>query len=316
MDNRNSLSVSICVLTYNRSSLLRGLLEELRNITCAPIEIIVIDNHSEDKTQEMMTSDFVTIKYVRTERNIGASARNIAMKAAKGDIIVTLDDDIRGLGEKGIETLVGKFSEDPTLGAANFRVMNSEGYICNWVHHCRQEEFYDKEFLTYEITEGAVAFRRKTLEHSGYYSESFFLSHEGPDLAFRIIESGFGVIYLASVGVTHYFANEGRELWRNYYYDTRNQLWLAVRNFPITYAFVYLGRGLFSMLVYSIRDGYVSYWFKAIVDGIAGLKQVVAERNVLSDATMKIVKRIDSQRPSLAYMIKKRLVAKDAVNLK
>ena len=70
------------------------------------------------------------------------------------------------------------------------------------------------------------------------------------------------------------------------------------------------------MLVYSIRDGYFSYWVKAIVDGIAGLKQVVSERNVLSDATMKIVKRIDSLRPSLAYMIKKRLLAKDAVNLK
>jgi len=316
MDNINSLSVSVCILTYNRCSLLRGLLEELGNIVCASIEIIVIDNHSEDLTQEMMTADYVNIKYVRTEKNIGASARNIAMKAAKGDIIVTLDDDIRGLGEREIETLVRKFSEDPTLGAANFKVMNSEGHICNWVHHCRQEDFCDKEFLTYEITEGAVAFRRKTLERSGYYSESFFLSHEGPDLAFRIIESGFKVIYLASVGVTHYFANEGREPWRNYYYDTRNQLWLAVRNFPITYALVYLGRGLFSMLVYSIRDGYFSYWVKAIVDGIAGLKQVVSERNVLSDATMKIVKRIDSLRPSLAYMIKKRLLAKDAVNLK
>jgi len=280
------------------------------------MEIIVIDNHSEDKTQEIMMSDFANIKYVRTEKNIGASARNIAMKAAKGDIVVTLDDDITGLGEKGIETLVRKFSDDPTLGAANFRVTDSDGYTCNWVHHCRQEDFYDKEFLTYEITEGAVAFRRKTLDRSGYYSDSFFLSHEGPDLAFRIIESGFKVIYLASVGVTHCFANEGREPWRNYYYDTRNQLWLAVRNFPITYAFVYLGRGLFSMLVYSIRDGYLFYWLKAIVDGIAGLKQAVGERSVLSDATMKIVKRIDSQRPGLTYMIKARLLAKDSVNLK
>jgi GT2 family glycosyltransferase len=264
----------------------------------------------------MMMRDFPKVKYLRTERNIGASARNIAMKAANGDIIVTLDDDVAGLEGRGIETLIKKFSEDPGLGAVNFRVLNSEGYICNWVHHCRQEDFFDKEFPTYEITEGAVAFRKKALEYSGYYPETFFLSHEGPDLAFRIIESGFKVIYIPNVEVTHCFANEGREPWRNYYYDTRNQLWLAVRNFPIMYALIYLGRGLFSMLLYSIRDGYFYYWLKAVVDGIAGLKQIMGERSVLSNATMKIIKMIDSQRPSLVYMIKDRLLVKDSVNLK
>lgn len=316
MDNINSLSVSICILTYKRCFLLQELLKELGNITYASLEIIVLDNHSEDETQEMMLSSFPTIKYIRTEANIGAAGRNIAMKAAKSDIIITLDDDIRGLGDRAIEILMRKFSEDPTLGAINFNVMDSEGHICNWVHHCRQEAFYDKEFLTYEITEGAVAFRKKTLELSGYYPETFFLSHEGPDLAFRIIESGFKVIYMGSIGVTHYFASEGRDPWRNYYYDTRNQLWLAARNFPIAYAIIYLGRGLLSMLVYSVRDGYFSYWFKAIVDGIAGLKQVVGERSVLNESTMRIVKKIDSQRPSLTYMIKNRVLAKDTVNLK
>jgi GT2 family glycosyltransferase len=275
-----------------------------------------MDNHSEDMTQEMMLSEFTKIQYLRTDKNIGASARNIAMKAANGDIIVTLDDDVTGLGEKEIRMLAKKFSEDQTLGAANFKVVNSEGDICNWVHHCRQEHFCDREFQTYEITEGAVAFRRKALEHSGYYPDTFFLSHEGPDLAFRIIESGFKVIYTPHVEVTHYFANEERQPWRNYYYDTRNQLWLAVRNFPITYALVYLGRGLFSMLVYSIRDGYFYYWLKAVVDGIVGLKQALGERNVLSEVTIKIIKQIDSQRPSLVYMIKERLLVKDSVNLK
>lgn len=317
MDIKNSpLSVSICILTYNRSSLLRVLLEKIRGLICASIEIIVIDNHSEDQTREMMMTEFSDVKYLRTERNIGAAARNIAMKAAKGDIIVTLDDDVAGLDGRDLEVLVSKFSEDPTVGAVNFRVKNSEGAVCNWVHHCRHEDFADKEFPTYEITEGAVAFRKKVLEYSGYYPETFFLSHEGPDLAFRIIESGFKVIYTPNVEVTHCFATEGREPWRNYYYDTRNQLWLAFRNFPILYALRYLGRGLLSMLMYSVRDGYFYYWLKALVDGLTGLKQVMGERRVLSAATMKVITMIDSQRPSLGYMIKDRLLAKNSANLK
>jgi GT2 family glycosyltransferase len=316
MDNNNSLSLSICVLTYNRCSRLRDLLKELQAITYRSLEILVVDNHSEDDTQDMMRSTFPEVRYIRTEANIGAAGRNIAMKAAIGDVLVTLDDDIRGFGDNAIEILIRKFSEDCKLGAVNFGVITSEGDICNWVHHCKQEEFYDKDFLTYEITEGAVAFRRKALEQSGYYPETFFLSHEGPDLAFRIMESGFNVIYTGSVRLIHGFATEGREPWRNYYYDTRNQLWLAVRNFPIRYAMTYLVRGLFSMLVYSLRDGYASYWFKGIADGILGLRCAFKERRVLKNATMRNVKNIDSQRPSLAYMIKTRLLSKAAVNLK
>lgn len=316
MDKNNSIAVSTCILTFNRCSLLQGLVEELIKITCVPMEIIVIDNHSEDKTQEMMASMFPYVKYIRTETNMGASARNIGMRAAKGDIVVTLDDDIRGLADKEVEILTRKFSEDVTIGAVNFRVANADGNICNWVHHCRQDAFSDKEFLTYEITEGAVAFRKAALERSGYYPEKFFLSHEGPDLAFRIIDNGYMVVYMGSIRVTHYFASQGREPWRNYYYDTRNQLWLAARNFPISYALVYLGRGLLSMLVYAIRDGYFTYWFKAMLDGVAGLKQVINERRVLSDSTMKIIRNIDANRPSLAYMIKNRLLEKRAINMK
>lgn len=316
MDTNNSITVSTCILTFNRCSLLRGLLEELTKINVVPMEIIVIDNHSQDMTREMMTSMFPYVKYIRTERNIGASARNIGMKAAKGDIIVTLDDDIRGLSDQEIEILIRAFCEDVTIGAVNFSVVNADGNICNWVHHCKQEDCYDKEFLTYEITEGAVAFRRTALERSGYYPEKFFISHEGPDLAFRIMDNDYSVVYMGSIRVTHYFASQGREPWRNYYYDTRNQLWLAARNFPITYALIYLGRGLLSMLVYSLRDGYFTYWLKAMVDGVLGLKQVIDERCVLSDSTMKMVRSIDAHRPSLGYMIKNRLLEKRAINLK
>src|SRR5262245_48681896 len=113
MGHDNSLSVSICILTYNRCLLLRELLTELKAIVYKPLELIVVDNHSEDETQEMLETLFPTIKYIRTEKNIGAAGRNIAMKVARGDIVVTLDDDIRGLGDSAIEVLVRKFIEDP-----------------------------------------------------------------------------------------------------------------------------------------------------------------------------------------------------------
>jgi GT2 family glycosyltransferase len=303
----NKLPMSICILSYNRCNLLRYLLIELSRLQYQPLEILVVDNHSEDATERMMKEEFSGVVYIRTERNLGAVARNRGMKGAKGEVIITLDDDVRGIKDVDIESLSEMFTRNSVLGAVNFRVVNQDGKTCNWVHHCREEEYYDQEFTTYEITEGAVAFRKKALECSGYYPESFFLSHEGPDLAFRILENGYNVLYSAKVKVEHLFAEESRKPWRNYYYDTRNQLWLAARLFPLSYAVAYLWRGLISMLIYSVRDGYFRYYAKAIRDGLAGMREALKERHVLSKSTMTVIRNIESKRPSAAYSVRKKL---------
>lgn len=304
-------TVSISVLTYNRSNLLKNSLSSLQDLKYKPLEIIVVDNHSEDNTKQLIKNEFHFVKYIRTEKNIGATARNLGMKSATGDIIITLDDDVFGINDNAIKRIVNCFTKRPRLGAINFKLLDHiTGDICSWPHHCIPEKYSNKEFLTYEITEGAVAFRKTVLEKAGYYPEYFFLSHEGTDLAFRILNKGYEVIYLHVVSVQHSHSNLGRKSWLNYYYDTRNQLWLAARNFPFSYATVYLLRGLSSMLLYSIRDGYLLYWFKAIIDGIRGLRTELQDRNVLGKNTMKLIKSIDKNRPDIKYYIKNRMLTK------
>ena len=301
-------SVTISILTFNRAHLLVDLLSSLRNIKFHSLEIIVVDNHSEDGTEEMVTCQFPEVKYIRTDKNIGVVARNLGLAQAKGDIIITLDDDVIGLDDCKIEHLISIFNKEPSVGAVNFKVIfPPTNTICNWVHHRKVEEYHDKRFLTYEITEGAVAFRKAALDKSGLYPESFFISHEGPDLAFRIFEADYDVIYDGNIQVDHLFADEGRPSWRKYYYDTRNLFWLAVRNFPFLYACKYLFRGLSAMSIYSLRDGFFKYWLKAVFDGVRGLDNAFKERKKLSKKTMKIIKEIDSARPSLIYQIRKRL---------
>jgi glycosyltransferase involved in cell wall biosynthesis len=109
--------LSVCILTYNRISLLRKLLLSLRDLMqSTAIEIIVVDNHSEDDTQKVITEDFFGINYIRTAKNVGASARNLGLKEAKGKIVVTLDDDIFGLTEKSIGALLDLFATGFIIG--------------------------------------------------------------------------------------------------------------------------------------------------------------------------------------------------------
>jgi GT2 family glycosyltransferase len=256
----------------------------------------------------MFPALFPEVSYIRMDRNIGIGARNSGMEVAHGEFLITLDDDIIGISEKNLKILIEIFKERPNVGAVNFKVINPhDGSLCNWVHHCPSEEFQNKEFLTYEITEGAVAFRKKTLQMAGYYSANYFISHEGPDLAFRIYESGFQVIYTGRVCVKHYHASEGRAPWRNYYFDTRNQFLLVSRNFPLHYGVRYLFRGQTAMFLYSLRDGFMKYWAKGVVDGIRMALDSKDQRKVLSKQTMEIIIDIDENRPGMLYLLRKRL---------
>ena len=307
------VKISICILTYNRSSLLKNLLLSLEKLNYRPLEIIVIDNCSEDNTQQMMMDEFHYVNYIRVDSNIGASARNFGLKSSTGDIIITLDDDVIGIDDTHITQLIRLFSGTPQLGAVNFKILDySTGEICNWVHHRPPGEYSEREFATYEITEGAVAFRRSALEQAGYYPEYFFISHEGPDLGLRLMNGGFTVMYCPTISVKHKHSNFGRKAWLNYYFDTRNQFWLAARNFPWSYAATYLARGLGSMLLYSTRDGYLRYWLKAVLDGVKGLPRALGDRKVVRPGVMERIRGIDKGRQSAFSLLTERLLKKGA----
>jgi len=308
------LSYSIVVLTFDRHHLLERLLDELQTLSKDGVQVIVVDNASSVPAQTV-TCTYANVIVIRAPRNLGAAGRNLGFQAASGDIIISLDDDVSGLKRDALTRLDELFA-DEGVGAVNFSIVeDGSGRIVNWVHHRTVEQFAESTFETYEITEGAVALRRTVLEQTGGYPESFFLSHEGPDLAFRIMNLGSKVIYSPAVQVTHSFDQHGRLPWRNYYYDTRNTFWLAARNLPLSYAIRVVTRQTIAMLLYSLRDGYLKWWWLAVWHGLLGLQAAARERTVLSRAAMQKVHEIDSFRPGLIYMVRRRRSKKASMRL-
>lgn len=300
------VSVSVVVLTYNRIESLRALLQELCALSYPALEIIVVDNRSEIPAASL-ASTFERVVFVLSPGNIGTGGRNIGMARATGEIVVCLDDDVSALTDASLWKL-GPLFADPAVGGICFKVIEAQtGKITNWVHHKPVERFADEVFQTYEITEGAVAFRREVAAAAGFYPEHFFISHEGPDLAFRIMELGFTVEYNPAISVIHAYSPLARTSWRNYYFDTRNTLWLVARNCPFWFGAKMLARQLGGMLIYSIRDGFLLWWLRGIRDGLRGLPQALRERRKLSSVTMKKVAFIDRDRPGILYLLRKRL---------
>ena len=118
------------------------------------------------------------------------------------------------------------------------------------------------------------------------------------------------MLYTPNVVVRHYHSQEGREPWRRYYYDTRNVFWLAVRNFPPAYGIRRVVVEVTAMLIFSVRDGFFRYWVKGVADGISGLHKAYQGRRSPRAKAMSVVKEIESHRPGVLYMLRKRVFRK------
>jgi GT2 family glycosyltransferase len=299
--------ISIVVLTHNRQHSLADLLDDLDRLGDSVHEILVVDNCSSDGTPDLVQRQWPSIRYFRSERNIGVAARNIGLRAASGEVAITLDDDIVGLTRASVVRVQNSFLDEPRLGALNFGVLDYfSGKVCNWVHH-RPSEDAERCFGTYEITEGAVAFRTEALRSTNYYHEAYFISHEGPDLAFRLMNAGYIVAYDGAIKVRHKHEQTARRPDRFYYYDTRNQFWLAARNMPIGYALRYLAIGQAAMGWYALRDRHPVPWLRGIRDGLRGLHKALSTRQPWTSETAAACRQFDRQRLSHWHMIRKRL---------
>lgn len=301
------LDIAIVVLTYNRRDNLRELLDVLVPLVPVVREVIVVDNCSGDGTAEMIAAEYPPLRCLRTARNEGVSARNHGVAAATASVVVTLDDDLLGLSPDHLRWLVATFAAEPRLGALNFHVVDFfTGRTCNWVHH-RPADASGARFATYEITEGAVAVRRDAFLAAGGYCQEFFISHEGPDLAWRLMNAGYSVEYDGTVSLQHKHAQGSRDPWRFYYYDTRNHVWLAARNLPWSRTPAYLARGLGAMAVYALRDGYFVWWAQGVRDGFAGLPAMLRTRQAWTADTRRRCREIDSHRPGFWELARQRL---------
>lgn len=94
--------VSVVIPTYNRASLLIKSIQSVLNQTYNDFEVIIIDDGSDDNTEELVESFHdERIRYIRHEVNMGvACARNTGINASSGVFIAFQDSDDEWLPRK------------------------------------------------------------------------------------------------------------------------------------------------------------------------------------------------------------------------
>lgn len=215
-DLGDGLWVSVVVATFNRQALLRRLLGKLDAQTLAPerYEVVAVDDGSEEDVRGALSD--VSVRYgLRIERqaNAGAAAaRQRGVEAARGKIIVFLDDDMDVAStflEKHLEghAALGDFSRSVVLGRlrpdANLADMPLFERFYARVMAAQNDTFATgKEPVRgHNIYTGNVSMPRE-----------LFLRAGGFDPAFRALEDEELGVRLEKAGAVFAFANEAESI--------------------------------------------------------------------------------------------------------
>jgi len=92
-ENLMSLNISVVIPTYNRCALIGESIASAWHQDIAPHEIIVVDDGSTDATAQVVEAACAPVRYLRQDNAGKSAALNRGIEAARGDLLLVLDDD-------------------------------------------------------------------------------------------------------------------------------------------------------------------------------------------------------------------------------
>lgn len=296
-----SATVSIAILNYQRRDALRRALAAAREQRWPSLEIIAVDNASTDGSQEMVRDEFPDVHLVALPENIAAAARNEGVRAAKGEIVFTLDNDVLFTTPDDVARGVAAFERHPDAAIVNFMILGPDGELSrrDWCHPRDLDRWADTEFLTDYVLEGASACRRDAFLASGGYWPPFFIGHEGWDLALRLLDAGHELVYSPAVRVRHLVDQTVRPSGRIYYTFTRNAIWVALRTHRPAAAVGSITRDLALMAFAATRAGELGAWRRGVIDALRGARRALATRQAISKTTAWRLRALRALKPSM-----------------
>jgi GT2 family glycosyltransferase len=193
------------------------------------------------------------------------------------------------------------FERYPRAAVVNFMIVGPDGQLSrrDWCHPRDPEAWGEREFLTDYVLEGASACRREAFLASGGYWPPLFIGHEGWDLAHRLLDLDWELVYSPLVRVRHMVDGSERPSSRIYYTFTRNAIWVALRNLPPAAAAASIARDLALMGFASARAGELGAYRRGIVDAIRGAGAALGTRHPISSRTRRRLAELRRLKPGL-----------------
>jgi GT2 family glycosyltransferase len=225
------MDVSIVIVSWNTRDILRGCLESIfEQNKEVSIEVFVVDNHSHDRSADMVRTDFPCVKVIANERNRGfAAANNQGIRLSTGRYILLLNPDTIILDD-AISRCVRYADQHPDVGVVGCQVLEAENRISNTGFSFpsplnvflalsglsrafpRSRLFGRPELSWWErdserdvdvVTGMFMLVRSQAVAQVGLMDESYFVYSEEADWCYRFARAGWRRVFTPCARIVH-----------------------------------------------------------------------------------------------------------------
>jgi glycosyltransferase involved in cell wall biosynthesis len=193
--------VTVVVPTYNHAHFLGAALQSVIDQTCGDWEAIVVDNHSQDNTAEVIAAfaDPRIRRVLIDNQGIIAASRNLGIGQAKGDYVAFLDSDDTWYPDK-LARCVRLLAEGHDLVCHGERWVGGRGRRDVVYGPASRASYESLLFRGNCLSTSAIVMRRDRLLQLGSFCEdAAIVTAEDYDLWLRVARAGLRIAFVAEV---------------------------------------------------------------------------------------------------------------------
>jgi GT2 family glycosyltransferase len=180
--------------------------------------ILLVDNHSDDRSLELITQEFKEkIQVLSLDHNYGfAEGNNLGAANENSDYLVFLNPDTN-VDPDWLSHLVSTMESDSNIGIAQPKLLQMDrkridstgGFIDSYGlawsrgHNEIDSGQYDRFPIIFYAKGAALIIRKELWNKLRGFDSLFFVYYEETDLCWRAWESGYRVVYVPSAIVYH-----------------------------------------------------------------------------------------------------------------
>ena len=124
------------------------------------------------------------------------------------------------------------------------------------------------------------------LNDVGLFWDPLFIVHEDTDLSLRMAAKGWRIMARSDIVILHPApaVNATPNARREVYFKVRNTIWLAIKLMPVSMMAGFMLPVFARSLNLAVRTGRITFFIRAIVDGMRGMSRCLHERRPVSRA--------------------------------
>jgi GT2 family glycosyltransferase len=248
--SKNFPLISVVIPNQNGAAFLEKCLRSLQAQTFENMEIVIVDNASQDESIEIVPIMAPKAVLLRESKNLGfAGGVNAGIRSSHGQWIAVLNNDTE-LQSDWLAECAHAIQNHPDAAFFACKILDfadrdrlysaGDCYLRGGIGYRRGQEMIDredfqKECEIFSASGCAAVYRRQVLEEIGGFDERFFAYLEDVDLGLRLQTAGYRGYYAPRAVVYHHgAATSGGEFSPlTVRLRTRNSLLLLLKDTPV-----------------------------------------------------------------------------------